>query len=37
VNQELKNFERNGAVRIEPTRLIVLSKDKLLAISEPQN
>jgi CRP/FNR family cyclic AMP-dependent transcriptional regulator len=36
VNQELKGFERDGAVRIEPTRLVVLSKDKLLAISEGQ-
>jgi CRP/FNR family cyclic AMP-dependent transcriptional regulator len=34
VNQELKSFEREGAVRIEPTRLVVLSKDKLIAISE---
>jgi CRP/FNR family transcriptional regulator, cyclic AMP receptor protein len=34
VNQELKSFERDGAVRIEPTRLVVLSKEKLLAISE---
>jgi len=34
VNQELKGFERDGAVRIEPTRLVVLSKEKLLAISE---
>lgn len=34
VNQELKNFEREGAVRIEPARLVVLSKDKLIAISE---
>jgi CRP/FNR family cyclic AMP-dependent transcriptional regulator len=33
VNQELKGFERMGAVRIEPTRLVVLSKEKLLAIS----
>jgi len=33
VNQELKGFEREGAVRIEPTRLVVLSKEKLLAIS----
>ncbi|HWH81060.1 MAG TPA: Crp/Fnr family transcriptional regulator [Burkholderiaceae bacterium] len=33
VNQELKTFERDGAVRIEPTRLVVLSKEKLLAIS----
>lgn len=35
VNQELKNFEREGALRIEPTRLVVLSKKKLLAFSEP--
>jgi CRP-like cAMP-binding protein len=33
VNQELKGFEREGAVRIEPTRLVVLSKDKLLALA----
>ncbi len=36
VNQELKGFERDGAVRIEPTRLVVLSKEKLLAIAEGQ-
>ena len=34
VNQELKSFERDGAVRVEPTRLVVLNKDKLLAIAE---
>ncbi len=34
VNQELKGFEREGAVRIEPTRLVVLSKAKLLAIAD---
>ena len=34
VNQELKGFEREGAVRIEPTRLVVLSKDKLLGIAQ---
>ena len=34
VNQELKGFERDGAVRIEPTRLVVLSRQKLLAIAE---
>lgn len=34
VNQELKGFERDGAVRIEPTRLVVLSREKLLAIAE---
>ena len=33
VNQELKGFERDGALRIEPTRLVVLSKDKLLVIA----
>ncbi|MDC8784431.1 Crp/Fnr family transcriptional regulator [Roseateles koreensis] len=33
VNQELKGFERQGAVRVEPTRLVVLSKDALLAIA----
>ena len=33
VNQELKGFERAGALRIEPTRLVVLSKEKLLAIA----
>ena len=35
VNQELKALEREGALRIEPSRLIVLSRDKLLALSEP--
>lgn len=34
VNQELKGFERQGAVRVEPTRLVVLSRDKLLAIAK---
>ena len=34
VNQELKGFEREGAVRIEPARLVVLSRDKLMAIAE---
>ena len=34
VNQELKGFERQGAVRVEPTRLVVLSRDMLLAIAE---
>ena len=34
VNQELKGFEREGAVRVEPTRLVVLSRDKLLAFAE---
>ncbi len=34
VNQELKGFERDGAVRVEPTRLVVLSRDKLLALAD---
>jgi CRP-like cAMP-binding protein len=34
VNQELKGFEREGAVRVEPTRLVVLSRGKLMAIVE---
>jgi CRP-like cAMP-binding protein len=34
VNQELKGFERQGAVRVEPTRLVVLSREKLMAIAE---
>lgn len=34
VNQELKGFEREAAVRVEPTRLVVLSRDKLLQIAE---
>ena len=34
VNQELKGFEREGAVRVEPTRLVVLSRDKLMDIAE---
>jgi len=33
VNQELKGFERDGAVRVEPTRLVVLNKEKLLTIA----
>jgi CRP-like cAMP-binding protein len=35
VNQELKALEREGVLRVEPTRLVVLSRDKLLALSEP--
>ncbi|MBL8331991.1 MAG: Crp/Fnr family transcriptional regulator [Rubrivivax sp.] len=31
VNQELKGFEREGAVRVEPTRLVILSRELLLA------
>jgi len=34
VNQELKGFERDGAVRVEPTRLVVLSREKLMQIAE---
>jgi CRP/FNR family transcriptional regulator, cyclic AMP receptor protein len=35
VNQELKVLEREGALRIEPSRLIVVSRERLLALSEP--
>lgn len=34
VNQELKELEREGALRVEPTRLVVLSRDKLLEAAE---
>jgi CRP/FNR family transcriptional regulator, cyclic AMP receptor protein len=34
VNQELKQLEREGAVRIEPTRLVVTSRERLLARTE---
>jgi CRP-like cAMP-binding protein len=34
VNQELKGFEREGVLRVEPARLVVLSRAKLLAIAE---
>ena len=34
VNQELKGFEREGAVRVEPTRLVVLSREKLMAAAD---
>ncbi|MBC7942699.1 MAG: winged helix-turn-helix domain-containing protein, partial [Chitinophagaceae bacterium] len=34
VNQELKGFERDGALRVEPTRLVLLSRDKLLAAAD---
>jgi CRP-like cAMP-binding protein len=34
VNQELKGFERDAVVRVEPTRLVILSRAKLLAASE---
>lgn len=34
VNQELKGLEREGIVRIEPTRLVVLSRARLLEIAE---
>ena len=33
VNQELKGLERDGAVRVEPARLVVLSREKLLEIA----
>ena len=31
VNQELKGFEREGTLRVEPTRLVILSREQLLA------
>jgi CRP-like cAMP-binding protein len=34
VNQELKELEREGALRVEPTRLVVLSRDKLIQAAE---
>jgi hypothetical protein len=34
VNQELKQFEREGALRVEPARLVVLSRDQLLAVAD---
>lgn len=34
VNQELKGLEREGALRVEPTRLIVLSRELLLAAAQ---
>jgi CRP/FNR family transcriptional regulator, cyclic AMP receptor protein len=36
VNQELKALEREGALRVEPQRLIVTSREMLLALSEPE-
>ncbi|HSI59972.1 MAG TPA: Crp/Fnr family transcriptional regulator [Ideonella sp.] len=34
VNQELKELERDGVLRVEPTRLVVLSREKLLAAAD---
>ena len=34
VNQELKELEREGALRIEPTRIVVLSREKLVDAAE---
>jgi len=34
VNQELKELERDGALRVEPTRLVVLSREKLTQAAE---
>jgi CRP-like cAMP-binding protein len=34
VNQELKGFERDGILRVEPTRLVVLSREGLMAAAE---
>ena len=35
VNQELKQMERQGAIRIEPAGLVVLDRSALMRISEP--
>jgi len=34
VNQELKELERDGALRVEPARLVVLSREKLMLAAE---
>jgi CRP-like cAMP-binding protein len=34
VNQELKNLEREGALRVEPARLVVLDKTLLLKVAQ---
>ncbi|HEY4080369.1 MAG TPA: Crp/Fnr family transcriptional regulator [Burkholderiaceae bacterium] len=34
VNQELKTLERKGAVRVEPTKLVVLDRDLLMESAE---
>jgi CRP-like cAMP-binding protein len=34
VNQELKGFEREGVLRVEPARLVLLSREKLLNAAE---
>ena len=34
VNQELKDLERDGVLRVEPTRLVVLSREKLMAVAD---
>jgi CRP/FNR family transcriptional regulator, cyclic AMP receptor protein len=34
VNQELKSLEREGILRVEPTRLVIVEREPLLAISQ---
>ena len=34
VNQELKGFERDGILRVEPTRLVLLARERLLAAAD---
>jgi CRP-like cAMP-binding protein len=34
VNQELKGLERDGILRVEPTRLVLLSRERLLSIAD---
>jgi CRP-like cAMP-binding protein len=33
VNQELKRLEREGVLRVEPTRLVILARERLLGIA----
>jgi CRP-like cAMP-binding protein len=34
VNQELKSLEREGTLRVEPTRLVIVSREQLLATAQ---
>jgi CRP-like cAMP-binding protein len=34
VNQELKGLERDGIIRLDPARLVVLSRERLLAVAD---
>jgi CRP-like cAMP-binding protein len=37
VNQELKALEREGVLRVETSRLIIVSRERLLALSDPSS